>query len=540
MDMDIEKIADLIFEMKQHPSSVGLSSLTAVSGIGLEALSHNPAWFFGGIGAALIAYNIKAGDKLVAFKRYLDNRNAGLPRVDKMAAPKSDTVAAPKNAGKLCLGKVKDSGERLDVSMNALLGKGLVLAGGQESGKSNIVGLIADSAGQCDMSFVLIDYKGEFYTVRDVVPNGVVAAHPSESDRFGAGFYALTMDNAFEFAQIIMETGLQVIIDYPSYAADPDQFAEIISELFDGLMSWATAYRRETSESPWPCLIITDEAHNFVPQDYKLSGIAYNDPKNSYQKICKAYATMCNTGRFNGYTMVMATQRLVNIAKWSIGNLQNKIILKHNEMNDINRCIEEMDGLVTPMDLKALTKGIGIIRGFGLPLDKIMTVNFDKQRAKHISNTPLVEDLQRRGTTNISVTRRKSMDVNTERLPGTTAFSRSVNDVAYTDLSTKRMPDLPLREHLNSAVEPVNARSETPNVQGAFTAVQDAENTDVNAVYTQQQLMEVVRAHRAYTKEFNKEPARRDLIDYMNKTVGKHWNKGKYNVFQAICDDLNF
>src|SRR5690242_19296736 len=100
---------------------------------------------------------------------------------------------------------------------------------------------------------------------------------------------------------------------------------------------------------------------------------------------------MGNAGRSFGYTLIMATQRLPNIAKWSIANLQNKVILAHAEKNDLDSCEEETGGLVKRDVIKGLKQGTGVVIGFtGEPV----IVQFDKQLARHVSVTPKVAHLK--------------------------------------------------------------------------------------------------------------------------------------------------
>ncbi len=287
----------------------------------------------------------------------------------------------------LKLGYVVAIRQRFDPPMNGLLGRGALLAGSQGTGKSNIIGLIAQSGGQCRMPVTIIDYKGEFYTLRGVVPNCILAGHPSYADEASPGFYPLTVDNAAELARIVMEGPFQVVVDVPSYNGDGDEVAQVIAALLHGLMDWSRKIRRQ-GEEPWPCLVITDEAHNFLPERQKLSGLAMKKPTESFGALASAYSRMANTGRSYGYTLVMVTQRLPNIAKWSIANLQVKVILAHAEKNDLDACEEETGGLVDRQEIKGLEYGTGIVMGL---TKEPLIVHFDKQKAKHVSTTPTVE-----------------------------------------------------------------------------------------------------------------------------------------------------
>lgn len=284
----------------------------------------------------------------------------------------------------LKLGGVLATGQRFEPHINAILGKGAIIAGGQDAGKSNLTGLIAACAGKCYMSLVVFDLKGEFYTLTEVVPNGVRAGHPSFAEEAGDGYYSLTVENAREFAEIIMVYGFQAIIDIPSYNGNNDEIAEVMAVLLNGLMDWS---QQQAEQDRLPCLVITDEAHNFLPESRNLSAMRMT--KDNYDLLQSAYSRMANTGRSYGYTLVMATQRIANIAKWSIANLRIKVIMAHAEKNDLDRCEEEVGKDVANREtVKTLEQGCGIVVGF---TKEPYIVKFDKQPARHVSHTPMIE-----------------------------------------------------------------------------------------------------------------------------------------------------
>jgi len=278
--------------------------------------------------------------------------------------------------------------------MNGVLGRGVLLAGQQGMGKSNIIGLIVQAAGACGptletgMPVLVIDFKGEFYPLLHVVPNGLLAVHPGEVNG-RADCFGLTKERSPLLAKQIMEGPRQVVLDVPSWGGDYDEVAQVMATLMHAMMDWSRD-RLRAGKRPWPCLVITDEAHNFTPERRSLSGCVMLKPEESFRVLTSAYSRMANAGRSFGYTLVMATQRLPNIAKWSIANLQVKVIMGHSLKNDLDACEEETEGAVERETIKKLTPGQGIVVGLGVaPL----LVAFDEQRAEHISTTPNLEEL---------------------------------------------------------------------------------------------------------------------------------------------------
>src|SRR5947207_1226256 len=89
----------------------------------------------------------------------------------------------------LRLGTVAATGQRFDPPINDLLGKGLLVAGSPGAGKSNLAAVICEQAGGCRMSCIIFDFKREYHTLVQTVPNGVRAGHSSYAGKAGTGWY---------------------------------------------------------------------------------------------------------------------------------------------------------------------------------------------------------------------------------------------------------------------------------------------------------------------------------------------------------------
>lgn len=289
------------------------------------------------------------------------------------------------------LGKI--GSQQYLMHINGLLGAGALIAGCQGAGKSNLLGLLSHGASKCGVGVLIVDYKGEFYPVLDVVDIGVRAGHPNLAAEAGERYYVLTPSTAPDFADMFLtfsDQGFVAVIDVPSYGGEVNLLAETLALVLNSLMDWS---QRQKPADRLPCLVITDEAHNFVPEQPSRSGLRM--AKAQFDGLQSAYTRILNAGRSYGFTAVMATQRLTNIAKWSISNLQVKVIMRHTEKNDLDRCEEEAGEVADRATVKQMPKGSGIV--IGLPPDP-QIVAFKKQPAEHISVTPQIERVhERRG-----------------------------------------------------------------------------------------------------------------------------------------------
>ncbi len=331
-------------------------------------------------------------DKLMG--RHLDEQS-GAPHEDRGAEPEKQTedeeeqeeAAAFETHVKM--GKVLvpagHAGERFDPHINSILGLGMVIAGAPGAGKSNLLGLLATGAVKCGMGGVIIDFKNEYYPLLKKVPCGVIAGHPSYAREAGENFFSLTPETARDLAEIIMTWspyGFLAVVNAPSYGGAPDLLGETIAALFDAMVDWSMAQKEGDR---LPCITFVDEAHNYFPEARKLS--AYPMQAETFQVLCSAYNRMATAGRSFGHTLVVATQRIANIATWSIGTLQIKVIMKHTELNDLKRCNSETSA-AEPTVVRELEQGTGIVVGLS---KKPLIIQFDRQPARHVSHTPGIE-----------------------------------------------------------------------------------------------------------------------------------------------------
>ena len=288
---------------------------------------------------------------------------------------------------RLSLGYLANVGRlaRFDPHMDMLLGKGLIVAGVQGMGKSNIAALVLESASRCDMPAVMFDLKREFHTIVDVAPNAIRAGHESLAGSI-PGYFVLSAQNADEFAHMVMTGKHQAIIDLQSYGGSLTEAAKIITAVLNSFLAWAKA---QGEDNCFPCLMMLDEAQMFLPQNPQLSTLS----AETINTLQAAFFQMCNMGRSLGYTMCFFTQSIANLQKWAIRNCQRKVVGIHVEKNDLDRCEEEVDETVaTREQIKTMPEGVGVVIGF-TPAQQL--VKFDKRVSRHVSNTPGVARLRK-------------------------------------------------------------------------------------------------------------------------------------------------
>ncbi len=333
-------------------------------------------------------FNGKSAREATATNEYNEDSNVGTEPLDEQQDKKHEQAVFPQypQNERLSLGYLTNVGKlaRFDPHMDMLLGKGLIVAGVQGMGKSNIAALVQESASHCDMPTVMFDLKREFHTIVDVAPNAIRAGHESLQGSI-PGYFVLSAENADEFAHMVMTGKHQAIIDLQSYGRNLTDAANIITAVLNSFLAWAKA---QGEDNCIPCLMMLDEAQMFLPQNPQLSILS----ANTINTLQAAFFEMCNMGRTLGYTMCFFTQSIANMQKWAIRNCQRKIVGIHVEKNDLDRCEEEVDeDVATREKIKTLPEGVGVVIGF-TPTQQL--VKFDKRISRHVSNTPSIARLR--------------------------------------------------------------------------------------------------------------------------------------------------
>jgi len=333
-------------------------------------------------------FNGKSAREATATSKYNEDSDVDTEPLDEQQDKKHEQAVFPQypQNERLSLGYLTNVGKsaRFDPHMDMLLGKGLIVAGVQGMGKSNIAALVQESASRCDMPTVMFDLKREFHTIVDVAPNAIRAGHESLQGSIH-GYFVLSAENADEFAHLVMTGKHQAIIDLQSYGRNLTDAANIITAVLNSFLAWAKA---QGEDNCLPCLIMLDEAQMFLPQNPQLSVLS----AATINTLQAAFFEMCNMGRTLGYTMCFFTQSIANMQKWAIRNCQRKIVGIHVEKNDLDRCEEEVDeDVATREQIKTLPEGVGVVIGF-TPTQQL--VKFDKRNSRHVSNTPGIARLR--------------------------------------------------------------------------------------------------------------------------------------------------
>lgn len=293
---------------------------------------------------------------------------------------------------------------RFDPWINDLFGKGMIVAAVQGSGKSMLCGLIIEQAAKCGVPAIVFDHKGEYSGIVDLpYVNGLRAG--SNRLRSKLDCFELSVDNADDFVQMVMQERYQAIVHLPSYGDGWLDRAEVVAAVGNALMRYA-AYQRECEIPLIPCLVFQDEAQLYIPQDPRMLPPEARKNSDILDTLNNAYFALVSNGRSNGYTMCFATPSLTYVAKAMIKSCQVKVLMRHVEKNDLDMCEQIVNGAATRDEIESMPVGTGIVFGF---TPKPVAIKFDKRQSRDLSETPGIERLRQP----------MSSDVKTALLPET-------------------------------------------------------------------------------------------------------------------------
>lgn len=432
--------------------------------------------------------------------------------------------------------RVEVEGRRFEPHVNALLGKGMILAAVQGSGKSMLSGLVIEQCGECDAPAIVLDHKGEYVPIAELSHlSGIIAGGPYAQKiavKKNIPYFALTTENAEVFVERVITEHLQAVVILPSYGDTWVARAEIVAEVGQALMRYSARMRQE-EQKILPCLVLLDEAQLYIPQNKDLLPPEAKENIAVLNNLSNAFFALVSNGRSNGYTMCFATQSLTYIAKWAIKSSQIRVIMRHVEYNDLNTC-EEILGkkdtaVATREEIESMPAGVGIVFGF---TPKPMIVQFDRRQSRDESETPGIERLRKPAVVeatvgteplkigDLSIAQLQAILGRSDIYGAATAFTVSPN-AQNTPVFEREA--VPIGESRESVKSPVKPRESGENVVKSHQENQEGESVSPE---DEQAVIRVAFA----LQQANGKVTREDIKNSLQLNNKKHW------IVKAVCD----
>jgi hypothetical protein len=232
------------------------------------------------------------------------------------------------------------------IDFHQIIGEHTLVAAQTGQGKSVLLRKIEELALAAGYPIMVFDSDGDMSSLRDAAPNGILVVGGDDGDP------AITIDQAIRQLPKIVAGRASIIFDIR--ALDDDQRASVVKR---GL----AVMLRLRQELQQPYLVVIDEVQRFAPERGagKAAGMIVNAVKE---------------GRRLGLTVVVASQRIADVAKAVTSQTENRIFGHVSDATDRKRIAEELGfGPRETAFLSGFDKGDFLVRGaaFGGPLDKV-------------------------------------------------------------------------------------------------------------------------------------------------------------------------
>src|SRR5579859_2808636 len=184
--------------------------------------------------------------------------------------------------------------------VNTVFSRRTTVLGKPGAGKTNTVSDLVEELGRFDAALVVFDSKPEY---------GPLCEQPFLSNPFRANAGNVTPKNAFDIGIQIMNERLQMVLDLPSYKND-NAAAKVMVQILAAIYAWEEAL---PNDERLPVTIVLDEAHDWLPQNPKMSTVSKTEGKNGeaslFVQLQQAFFSLLKGGRSFGMGSIISTQR---------------------------------------------------------------------------------------------------------------------------------------------------------------------------------------------------------------------------------------
>jgi hypothetical protein len=143
---------------------------------------------------------------------------------------------------------------------------------------------------------------------------------------FTSHFIPIDAEHAFAFGQAILDQGLQVVLNLPSYG-DPEEAALVLVDIIAGMQAWE---QQQPLSERVSCMVILDEAATWLPQRVEESILS---PEILSALQSTIFNDVVRKGRKRGIGFILATQRIAEVDKRA---LQSSWRFLHQQTEDVD------------------------------------------------------------------------------------------------------------------------------------------------------------------------------------------------------------
>jgi uncharacterized protein DUF87 len=188
--------------------------------------------------------------------------------------------------------------------VDTVFSRRVTVLGRPGAGKTNTVSDLVEELGRFDAALIVFDSKPEY---------APLCEQPFLSNPYRANAGNVTPQGAFDFGIQMMNERLQVVLDLPSYKNDTTA-AKVMVQILAAIYAWEEAL---PNGQRFPVTIVLDEAHEWLPQNPKMSTVSKAEGKDGqpsiFTQLQQAFFSLLKGGRSFGMGCIISTQRPADI-----------------------------------------------------------------------------------------------------------------------------------------------------------------------------------------------------------------------------------
>lgn len=208
--------------------------------------------------------------------------------------------------------------EQAVINVKDIIDRGVNFLGIRRSGKSYGVGVLCEEFLDRKQPILIIDWEGEYYTLREKYPILIAALH----EPYYADISNLNPESTHQLCKFIVENQQSLVLDLSG---------KNTLERFTYLAQFLESFYKVESELRTPYVLVLDEAHKIIPEK---GLIRLKTLKEHQQKVEYWAYEITVTGGKRGIGLIVATQRPAQVTKMVISQLDIKVVYKLFEPAD--------------------------------------------------------------------------------------------------------------------------------------------------------------------------------------------------------------
>jgi len=217
-------------------------------------------------------------------------------------------------------------GTPVGIDFEQLIGEHTLVAAQTGFGKSVLLRKVEELALAIGYPMIVIDSDGDFASLREAAPNGILVAGGEHGDP------GITIEQTIRLLPEIVSRRGSIVFDV--HGLGSDEQASVVVRVLTAMMKLPKALHQ-------PYLVVIDEVQRFAPQ--RGGGRAGS-------AIIKA----AKEGRRLGITLLVATQRIADVSKSLTSQTKNRLFGHFEDLSDRKRIGEEIG--LSPSQSQALAE----------------------------------------------------------------------------------------------------------------------------------------------------------------------------------------